>query len=179
MGVAVAGVWGFAEATLFFLVPDIWLTGLAVARGLRSAVISCGAALVGALAGGIVMYHWGAMDPAGALAAVDAVPAISPAMLTDVRQGLEQQGIVALFLGPLVGIPYKAYAVQVAGAGIGTGPFLTASVGARLTRFVVLAVVAAGISRLLEGFIARRARLHLLLAAWTLFYAVYFAIMPN
>jgi len=29
----VAGLWGFAEATLFFLVPDIWLTAIAVRRG--------------------------------------------------------------------------------------------------------------------------------------------------
>ena len=179
MGVAIAAVWGFAEATLFFLVPDIWLTVLVVARGLRIGMMGCGAALAGALAGGIVMYHWGAMDPAGALAAVAAVPGISPAMLTDVRQGLEQQGIAVLFLGPLLGIPYKAYAVQVAGAGIGMGRFLTVSAGARLSRFVVLTLVAAGISQLLEGSIEWRVRLRLLLAVWVLFYAVHFAMMPN
>jgi hypothetical protein len=37
--VLVAGLWGFAEATLFFLVPDIWLTALAVRRGLKPALL--------------------------------------------------------------------------------------------------------------------------------------------
>ena len=62
----IAGIWGFAEATLFFIVPDVWLTLIAVRRGLVPALAACGWALAGALAGGLAMYAWGVFDSAAA-----------------------------------------------------------------------------------------------------------------
>ncbi|GEM_PF-3959884 len=52
MGVnRVALAWGFAEATLFFIVPDVWLTLVARER-LRTGLIASLYSLAGALAGG-------------------------------------------------------------------------------------------------------------------------------
>ena len=71
MPFAAAFAWGFAEATLFFVVPDVWLTLIAVRRGLRPALVACGWALAGALAGGLAMYAWGAFDTATAREALE------------------------------------------------------------------------------------------------------------
>jgi hypothetical protein len=47
-------IWGFAEATVFFVVPDVLLTAIPV-RDLRAASLACFLALLGALAGGTLM----------------------------------------------------------------------------------------------------------------------------
>jgi len=46
---AVAALWGFAEATLFFIVRDVLLTGIAVRRGCRTALRATAWAIVGAV----------------------------------------------------------------------------------------------------------------------------------
>ena len=48
---AIASLWGFAEATVFFIVPDVLLSWLAL-RSPKSGLIACLFALLGALIGG-------------------------------------------------------------------------------------------------------------------------------
>ena len=174
---SIAILWGFAEATLFFLVPDIWLTGLAVRRGLKRGLLASLAALAGALLGGLAMYGWGVADPETARDVLDWVPAIDSAMIEAVRTELRETGALAMFLGPLYGVPYKIYAVEAAGAGIGITVFLAVSVSVRLLRFLVLTTGAWAISAALSRHTSPRFRLGLLAGAWVVFYAAYFTIM--
>ncbi len=51
----VAGLWGLAEATLSFIVPDVWLS-LASRRCLKTGLQACLWALASALAGGVLVY---------------------------------------------------------------------------------------------------------------------------
>jgi len=54
---AVAGLWGFAEATAFFVVPDVWLSAVALRnlpRGLTGAASATAGALVGGAVGGVL-----------------------------------------------------------------------------------------------------------------------------
>src|SRR5258706_1708194 len=51
-------VWGLAESSFFFFVPDVGLTFLAL-RNYRAALRATLAALAGALIGGALMYAWG------------------------------------------------------------------------------------------------------------------------
>lgn len=173
----IAGLWGFAEATLFFLVPDIWLTAIAVRRGLKPALLACLAALAGALLGGLVMYGWGASNPETARAVLDWVPGIDVTMIAEVQTALNEDGAMAMFLGPLQGVPYKIYAVEAAGAGVGLATFLIISVPARLLRFLMLAVAVRAILRALSGHVDPRFRTGLLAGAWIVFYAAYFTIV--
>jgi hypothetical protein len=76
-----AALWGFAEATLFFLVPDVLLTGIAMRKGLRVALLASLAAAAAATAGGLIMYRWAAADAAGARQVIDLLPAVSPAQI--------------------------------------------------------------------------------------------------
>ena len=175
----IAALWGFAEATLFFIVPDVWLSLIAVRRGLVPALIACGFTLAGALLGGAIMYAWGAADLGSARDALDWIPAIGPKITRGVRAALHDDGVSAIFLGPLTGVPYKIYAVEASAAGIGPAAFVSVSVPARLIRFAVVTVAAWTISRLLERHVNRLIRTFILLGVWAVFYAVYLSLMPN
>src|SRR5438876_8872457 len=101
-----AFAWGLAEATLFFIVPDVLLT-LIACRALRPALKASIVALAGALAGGALMYALGTREPNSARIFLDYVPAISPALITSVAAQINESGLLAVMLGPLKGIPYK------------------------------------------------------------------------
>ena len=141
-----AAVWGLAEATLFFIVPDVFLSWVALTRPAR-ALRACLWAVGGALVGGTLMYLWGTADPAGARAALDMVPAVSSAEIAGVASDLREHSWWALVLGPLTGTPYKIYAVEAGALGMSLGALLLVSVPARLVRFLVVTLLAAGLAR--------------------------------
>jgi membrane protein YqaA with SNARE-associated domain len=167
-----AFLWGLAEATLFFIVPDVLLSAAALNR-LRPALVACAWATAGALLGGALMFAWGTHDPAAAWAMLDRIPAIDAAMQTGVREALGEHGLAALFLGPLTGTPYKLYAVAAGQAGLSLAAFLLVSIPARAVRFVLLCLLVHWISRKLPD----AARLPVLAACWLLFYGAYFVHM--
>jgi membrane protein YqaA with SNARE-associated domain len=169
----IAAGWGFAEASLFFLVPDVWLSRVALDSP-RRALRGCLWALAGALGGGALMWAWGGAAPATAEAALDSVPGISAAMVAGVRAELAGIGWSALFLGPATGTPYKIYAVEAGILGRGLLPLLAVSVPARLLRFVLVTLLAAGLARA-PGLrrLPPRAQRWLHAAAWTAFYVLY------
>jgi membrane protein YqaA with SNARE-associated domain len=171
-----AAAWGLAEATLFFLVPDVYLTRLALRDG-RRALLASLAATGGALLGGALMWAWAAADAGTAFAMLERVPAVSPAMLARVREELVASGWLAVLFGPARGTPYKLYAATSAALGMGLGGLLLVTVPARLVRFVALSLLAAWLGRgpLAGWSLAARQRLHL--ALWTVFYGAYFALL--
>lgn len=174
MGIKIgAAFWGFAEATLFFIVPDVYLSAVGL-RDLRKALWACLYALAGALVGGFVMYHWGASDNAGALEVLHRIPAISDKMSLWVKTDLAEKGVWAVFLGPLFGVPYKLFAAQAASSGLGLIPFLLISVPARLIRFVVVTLLVRFlVDRLVKSpSLSRKLIVHV--AGWSCFYLFYF-----
>jgi membrane protein YqaA with SNARE-associated domain len=172
----IALLWGFAEATLFFVVPDVLLTFVAL-RNLRRALVACGVVLLGALAGGVLMYTWADRHPEAARSAVERVPAISAGLMQAVAGQLREQGPLAAVVGAFVGRPYKIYAVTAAGAGISLPVFALITVPARLSRFVLLTLLAALGARLLRKRLSAR-RLDLVLGGiWVVNYAIYWTIM--
>jgi membrane protein YqaA with SNARE-associated domain len=171
----VAALWGFAEATLFFIVPDVFLTVVAL-RDRRAGFRGCAAAIVGALAGGLLMYLWGSTDPASADAAVGGVPGISHRMAAQVRSSLLSTGLLSLFLGPLTGTPYKIYAVTSGALGLSLPLFLLISIPARGARFLIVTLAASWASHhpLAAWSLGRKRAVAV--ALWIVFYAVYFAV---
>ena len=97
-----AGVWGLTEATLFFIVPDVLLSWVALERP-KKGLLACGPALLGALVGGILMWVWGSHHPASAQSALEALPGIRPDMIRTVENELATGGLSAVFFGPLRG----------------------------------------------------------------------------
>jgi len=168
-------VWGFAEATLFFIVPDVLLTLIALFSFRRSArVLIC--IMLGALAGGTIMFYLGASKPEQAKAVVLHVPFVSSAMFQKTQQSFQHDGIWALTKGPGNGIPYKVYCVQ-ASPYSGLPLFLLASVLARLERFALFWLIAGTIGFIFRRNIRRQPKVTVAVYAciWLIGYALYWS----
>jgi len=172
-GVLVAFLWGLAEATFFFLIPDVFLSLVAILGGRRTWRHIL-AAICGALVGGALLFHWAQAHPVQAHAAVARVPFIRERMFAQVDEGLRTQGLSAVFLGSVAGIPYKLYAVE-APRFTSQRDFLLATPPARAVRFVVLWIVFGGAATWLRKRRKWRTpelvRLHAVL--WIVSYAFY------
>lgn len=173
-----AFTWGLAEATVFFIVPDVLLTRLAL-KDFRSAWIASLWALGGALLGGTALYLAARNGVAAFLPdAFDWIPGISPGLIERTGSALQSQGLPALASGALSGQPYKLYAVHAGLQKIPFLPFIAASAVARLARFLLTAAlvwaIGLGLRRLSE-----RSRLRLHLGGWVAFYVFYFTVMPG
>jgi hypothetical protein len=174
-----AFIWGIAEATLFFFVPDVVLSYIGLKRGVKAAGRASLIAAIGAGIGGALMAFWSLNYPETARAAVLAVPAISEAMAVRAADAMAGNWFAATLLGPLSSTPFKLYAILAPHAGASVPAFALAGILARLPRFLVVSIGVALISGALERWLSERQRLWLLAGAWLLFYAVFFALMPN
>ncbi|HEU4388791.1 MAG TPA: hypothetical protein VFV34_13400 [Blastocatellia bacterium] len=171
-----AFVWGFAEATFLFLVPDVFLTFIAV-RALKPAMRGTLLALAGALTGGAIMYAFGLRAPGSARAFLDYVPGITSELVARVERQVQDAGLVAVLLGPSKGIPYKIYAVEWGARAGDFATFMLISIPARYTRFFLTSIGANLIARAVAPWTGRRARIEVALYAflWVAFYSFYFA----
>jgi membrane protein YqaA with SNARE-associated domain len=171
-----AAAWGFAEATVFFIVPDVLLTRLAL-RDLRLALLAAAYAVGGALAGGALLW-WAAGHGYAPqlLTAFAYLPGISPRLVHETGAAIGADGLKALFVGGFVGEPYKLLATHAGAQRIALAPFLAVSLAARLSRFVVTILVAWAAGRALTA-LSLRAKQWLHAMAWLAFYAWYFTIM--
>lgn len=174
-----AFIWGVAEATLFFFVPDVLLSYIGLKRGVKAAARASIIAAIGASVGGIIMFLWATQNFGAAREAVLAVPSISDTMAARAQAAMEENWFVATLLGPLSSTPFKLYAILAPAAGAPLPAFALASVAARLPRFLIVSIGASLISRGLSRWLSEKQRLWVLIGAWLLFYAVFFTLMPN
>jgi hypothetical protein len=176
-GIGLAAAWGFAEGTLFFVVPDVLFTRVAIAEP-RRALAHLAAATAGAVAAGALMFAWASADPDGARSAVAAVPKVGAGMVEATRERLAASGAAALFDRPLGGVPYKVHAV-LAPERFGLVAFLGLSVLARLERFLLswtaFAVLHRAFVRPRRASARTAAWIHA--AFWLAVYAVYWAVL--
>ncbi len=172
---ATAG-WGFAEATLFFIVPDVLLTYVVLKFGLRKALNLSAVAAAAAVLGGIVMWLWSAADAEAARRAMLMVPAVDPDLLA--RAGREMAGFwpLDLVVGAVTGMPYKLYAVEAGARDINLLAFAAMSFAARFIRFALAAGLTAVAREGLERLRQARWSTTVWAAGWLLLYAVYFTI---
>jgi hypothetical protein len=171
-GIALAFFWGFAEGTLFFILPDVPLSLAAMFRP-RRALLHVAAIVAGAVLAGAVMFHWSAHGPA-ARQAVAHVPFVTPAMFERAEDDYRQFGIWAASKGPTRGIPYKVYAVE-APQHSSLWLFLLVTIPARLWRLLVVWLGFAGTGMLLRklGRASLAPALHALF--WIVVYVIYWA----
>ncbi len=140
-GVMLAFAWGIAEGSLFFIVPDIIITLVAVFC-IRKSLFHLAAVTAGSLVAGAGLYLWASFDGSAA-EIIGKVPFVAPDMLAGVEAGLAEHGVWSLCHGPLSGIPYKVYAVTAPGY-VSIIPFLLVSIPARLERLLVTWLLFAG-----------------------------------
>lgn len=175
---ALAFQWGLAEATLFFVVPDVLLSLLAL-KDRRRAWIASGYAVAGAVLGGALMYAWAIHDPAQVRSLLVSIPAITPEPIEQVRRQLGDWGYASLFAGAFSGVPYKLYASEAGAAALPFAGLLAMTIPARALRFMLVVAVVNGITRrwLVEWTHAQR--MAALLLGWALFYGWYFSAMQG
>jgi membrane protein YqaA with SNARE-associated domain len=172
----VAFAWGFAEATLFFIVPDVWI-GLVSLFDWRAGLRAAGWAVLGALIGGTLMYGVGAhLESERSARLLNAVPAISPTMIEQVEAAMRGEGPRSMLWGPPRGTPYKIYARTAGEQGQPLLEFLLWTVPARGARFVLIAAASALGASLMRRVTSRVGwLLGPYVVAWTIFYAFYFS----
>ena len=178
MGVmALAALWGFAEATLFFIVPDVLISAIAVRRGFSAALIAAVTASLGAVLGGALMYVWAYCDPQMANTVLLAIPGIAPDLISRVAIDFSADGWLSIFKGAFSGVPYKLYAAHAGQTDSGLAALVALTIPARLPRFVLTAAVASVAAGWLESVWAPSWVVGLLIAFWIVFYSAYFATM--
>lgn len=170
-----AFAWGLAEATFFFIVPDVLLTRVAL-RDFHASVIASFWAVGGALVGGTALWFAAQHNATQFLLnAFDWIPGISRELIIRTAQSLDIHGLAALTAGALSGQPYKLFAVHAGAQEIPLLAFLAASAAARFARFTLTSTVV-----WLAGRVLRRQtpvfRLNLHASAWFAFYAAYFVL---
>lgn len=146
---AMSGVaWGLAEASFFFVVPDVLISAFAL-RGGRLALFALAGSLFGACVGGAAMYLWAQHDPATAWAMVDAVPFVPERLFAVARElSATHQGL-GILIGSFSGVPYKIFAVQAPEA-MSFASFLAWTLPGRATRFAMSATLAWWMARWLR-----------------------------
>jgi membrane protein YqaA with SNARE-associated domain len=169
-------VWGFAEATLFFVVPDVWLGWVAlVARRAAWAVLAV--TLAGALLGGAVTYAVSRVAPPSTTAAIaDGVPTVDEDAIDRVSREMEDHGPRSVLFGPIrMGTPYKLYARAAGVQEQSLAAFLLWSIPGRLERMLPVTVLALAVGYALRGWIAanRAIVLGVYASVWLAVYAVY------
>jgi membrane protein YqaA with SNARE-associated domain len=175
---AIGFLWGFAEATLFFIVPDVWIAWVALTA--RRAVWGVlGFTMVGALLGGAVMYTVSTTtEPETTAALLDGVPTVDRDAIQQVDDEMREHGPRSVLYGPLrMGTPYKLYARSAGVQDKSLAAFLLWSIPGRLERLLLITVAALLVGTFFRTWIAahRRRVLALYAAAWLAFYGIYVA----
>src|SRR5437016_13338452 len=84
--------WGFAEATVFFIVPDVLLGAVALFAP-RAAPRVLAFTLAGALAGGALTYGVSSeLDPSRSEAVLERVPTVNDSAIHRVERGMRRGG---------------------------------------------------------------------------------------
>lgn len=165
-GIALTGAWAFAEASVFFLVPDIPLSLAAMYSPKR--VWRHGLALLaGAVLAGGLMFQWAAHGGT-ARSVVEQVPRVKTWMFEQAQKDLDTHGMWGLVKGPAEGIPYKVYVVLAPDSGASLPSFAAISVLARAWRPVLFW----GVFSVLGLLLARFGKSHWRVRLWLVFWVV-------
>ncbi|NNL87792.1 MAG: hypothetical protein HKP25_01870 [Marinicaulis sp.] len=176
---AAAFLWGLAEATFFFIVPDVLLTASVILFGLAFALRLAGAAVIGAILGGAIMWRWGAAEPEAAREFLLSIPLVGDDLLSRASDEMKSLWPVNLTLGAVTGAPYKIYAVEVGAGGVNFWPFMIVSFFARLARFALLIGLFTGGYLTLRRFGRARWDWRFHGGVWLAVYAAYTAVRLN
>jgi hypothetical protein len=178
---AVIGLaWGFAEATFFFVVPDVWV-GYASTTSTRSGLAAAAGAAAGGLIGAVAvsaLIGFGLQSQV--LAWLQHVPAIRPSMLEVVGHRIDVSGPASLLPAAFEGIPYKVYSTLLLLRGTPLVTILVWTVPSRVLRLFPVALVFAGLTAPIRKWILRRRVLSaaLYFGLWACFYGWYWTHLP-
>jgi hypothetical protein len=173
----IGAVWGFAEATLFFIVPDVWLGFVAIfARRWAGGVVV--AAIVGAAIGSVVLWYWSLASGPVVSRLLLELPGLNEVDLVQARGALVSQGAPAIAFAWLQAVPIKVYVHEAALVGVPLADVLAYVAFNRLVRLGLVVALAAVVGRVLETMIRARAAVAVVgyVVLWLGLYAAYYAL---
>ena len=178
--IVAAALWGLAEATLFFVVPDVLTSWLAVARGLRAMLLASLVAALAAALGGLLVVLAARHAPEATFSVIAGLPAIDARMMeaTCARFAAANGSFAELLRGAFTGMPYKIFAACEGRGGHGLWSFVALTPLVRWPRFVLAGLIAHGLNLVARRWLSRRVRLGMVAAFWSVFYAAYWSVMP-
>ena len=162
-------VWGLAEATVFFIVPDVsvaFVSLLAPRESWKAALSAVAGGLVGATILYVAIRLWLGPHTGDYLLTI---PAIHAATIDKASSAISQHGVSALLTAAFTGVPYKVYAAQLTTAGIDLPSLLLWTIPSRALRLFPVAAGGAILGRVLKRELERR--FILWMAAYFLFWA--------
>lgn len=171
----VGALWGAAEATVFFVVPDVWISFMALrsfSTGFRAAL----GTLIGAVAAGTGLAVFATQAPETAFALVGAVPGVTSEVFARASVLADQPQPVGMVMGSISGLPYRVFAVLL-GPEMSIWAFVGTSVLARAPRFFATLLLTWLVARFLLAKASSRTVHGLLVAIWCAIYVVFFALI--
>ena len=174
-GIALVGVWAFAEAIVFPIIPDVPIGLLALVAPRRTLVLFA-ALVAGSLAGTAVLYVLSLAAPGAVESMLLALPGITDTMIASARDTVAAGNPTSIaLLGPGTPLKVDTYAWA-------TGPAtpIVLAVGAvlnRITRIGPVLLLLAALGWFAPGFLRRHDRLTLAVysTAYVTLYAIYWS----
>jgi hypothetical protein len=168
-------LWGYAEGTVFFLVPDLWITWVTLFAPL-SGLLAWLASILGSLAAVLTLHGLSTTPGLDPLGWIVRIPAISEVMIAAVEARLAATGLPWTPWLIAGGVPLKVYAGVAFHQGIPLDGVLLWTVFARIVRIAPTFLVVLAVRRLAAVRIDRRPIRWsvLLVGCWSLFYLAYF-----
>ena len=171
-----AFIWGLAEASVFFIVPDVLISFAVLKLGWRKSLSLIFFATFGALLGVSIMYLWAKESPIAANYILNIMPGISEEMLDKFRIELTNEPLmIALLRAGLSGVPIKIAATFLPTIGIPLSYFIINAAVARLFRFFISYLITVVFFKA-SNSLRESTRYLILLVFWIVFYSVYFCI---
>jgi membrane protein YqaA with SNARE-associated domain len=163
--------WAFAEATLFFIVPDVWL-GFVALYAPRRMPVTLVAITIGAALGAVGLYLATLVLGDGFSSVLAAVPGIDWADLEQARSELADQGATAFLNGILAALPVKVYIHASALLGVDLPDVVVFTMVNRIERLLLFGLAMACVGWLGRPVVARwpRAAAFLYVLSWGIFY---------
>ncbi len=174
-GKALAALWGLGDATIFFIVPDVWLTYVGLRHGTFAALVAGLFVTLGGFAGGMALYYFAAAEPVEARNLLLTLPAVNTDALREARELLARWDAIAVVGNPYSLLPFKVMALEAPAAKVQPLFFALATFFAYLSRAFLIALVAGFLGWLLRRTFGVRRMVIWALVFWGVMYALFFA----
>ena len=172
-------LWSLAEASFLFILPEVFLTWIAMQRRWRAVLAAMAWGLAGAAAGALLMYFWGAGTSLKVISAfLSVIPGVSRGLIQEALQLMQLNGAAGILSGMLQGAPGKVFAALAAHAGLGAGAMLAFFLLARAVLFAAFAALAWGLAALWRRLLPAISPVWAWGMAWAAFHALWFFIIP-
>jgi hypothetical protein len=174
---AIAAAWGAAEASVFFIVPDVW-SGFVALLAPRAALTATGATVGGAVVGAALAFRLARAAPDRYESYLRRLPGIRVDDPEVTAAELREHGYAAFLRAPLGGQPVKLYVAAAARQGRPLSAVLLLTALNRLERLVPLGLAAAAAGVAARRVVRRRpgAVAGIYVAGWSAFYAAYWGL---